>query len=321
MTKKINKQAYLIIAYNNYKQLKTLVTLLDHTYVDIFILMDKKSKFSDNDKKYTLSSINKSNVYFVPRINIYWGDFSLVNAELILFSSAYKKGNYSYYHLLSGSDMPLISERDVFNFFDRNRSRVFINWGEVNEQVRERVKYKQIFIKYRQRSKDNKIIVIFAKTANWAYVMMQKLLKVNLIRKYGIKLGIASQWVSLDQDTVKLILDNKKWIAKVFSKSICSDELFIPTLLNKYPQYKEKIWKKDIVPNKSGELFGNLRYINWWSGSPYTWKDGDEVELEKGIKSGNLFSRKFDLSNSPQIEKYIITKNNKLNNNFLKGKL
>ena len=183
------------------------------------------------------------------------------------------------------------------------------------------MRYRQVFIKYRKRSKKNKVIVYSAKVANKLFIILQKILKINLIKKYKVEVGIASQWVSLDQDTVKLILDNKKWITKVFSKSICSDELFIPTLLNRYPKYKEKIWKKDIIPNKSGELFGNLRYINWWSGSPYTWKDGDEMELDKGIKSGNLFSRKFDFSNTPQLRNYIITRNNELNRKFLKGKL
>lgn len=321
MERKIDRQAYLIIAFNNFKQLSMLMSLLDHPYTDIFVFIDKKSQFSDSDRKYLVSGINKSNVYFVPRINTYWGDFSLVNAELILFENAYKTNSYSYYHLLSGSDMPLVPETTIFDFFDKNRNKIFINLGEVNENVKDRVRYRQVFIKYRKRSKKNKVIVYSAKVANKLFIILQKILKINLIKKYKVEVSIASQWVSLDQDTVKLILNNKKWITKVFSKSICSDELFIPTLLNKYPKYKEKIWEKVIIPNKSGELFGNLRYINWWSGSPYTWKDGDEMELDKGIKSGNLFSRKFDFSNTPQLRNYIIARNNELNSTFLKGKL
>ena len=71
MERKIDRQAYLIIAFNNFKQLGMLISLLDHPYTDIFVFIDKKSRFSDSDRKYLVNGVNKSNVYFVPRINNY----------------------------------------------------------------------------------------------------------------------------------------------------------------------------------------------------------------------------------------------------------
>ncbi|PJE89938.1 hypothetical protein CU093_09960 [Limosilactobacillus fermentum] len=54
-------------------------------------------------------------------------------------------------------------------------------------------------------------------------------------------------------------------------------------------------------------LQGNLDYINWWDGSPYVWKDGDEKKLKKAVALGHLFSRKFDIynSNSKNLKKAI----------------
>lgn len=44
------KQAYLIIAHNKLEQLKFLVSLLDYEKHDIFILFDKKSKITEQEK-------------------------------------------------------------------------------------------------------------------------------------------------------------------------------------------------------------------------------------------------------------------------------
>lgn len=306
---KRDKQAYLIIAYNNFEQLSFLLGLLDYPYVDIYLLIDKKSNLTVADKNNILGAVKKSKVYFVPRINIYWGDFSLVKAEFILFRSAYNKSKYSYYHLISGSDLPLRPESQIFDFFDNHRNKIFIRLAKADKQAENRVKYRQVLIRYRQRSNSPKVINYSAKVINKIGIRVQKLLGINIIKKYKIKVGIGSEWVSLDTSTVKLILDNEIWIAKVFSNSVCSDELFIPTLLNKYSEFQKKIWKAETNPDKPGELFGNMRYINWWAGSPYTWKEGDEKDIEIGIKSGNLFSRKFNLKKSPKLKEYILKKN------------
>lgn len=61
----------------------------------IYILIDKISNINSASIFYT-----KSNLYFTERISIRWGDTSQINAEFILFESAYKYGGYSCYHLV-----------------------------------------------------------------------------------------------------------------------------------------------------------------------------------------------------------------------------
>ena len=53
---------------------------------------------------------------------------------------------------------------------------------------------------------------------------------------------------------------------------------------------------------------GNLRYINWWDGSPYTWTDSEKdiEQLRYGKKQGHLFSRKFDLERYPGLKEKIL---------------
>ena len=67
----MKRHAYLIIAHKNFEQLKKLLVLLDDAQNDIFILIDKKSVFDKND---FLQICEKSNVQFVKRIHVNWGD-------------------------------------------------------------------------------------------------------------------------------------------------------------------------------------------------------------------------------------------------------
>lgn len=66
----MGKHAYLIIAHNNFNQLKTLIKCLDYKDNDIYIHIDAKAVFDVNsfDKVAT-----KSKVVFTPRTNVVWG--------------------------------------------------------------------------------------------------------------------------------------------------------------------------------------------------------------------------------------------------------
>ena len=67
------KQAYLIIAHNKIEQLKFLVSLLDYEKHDIFILFDKKSKITKEERKQIENSVQNSTIFLTKEIPIYWG--------------------------------------------------------------------------------------------------------------------------------------------------------------------------------------------------------------------------------------------------------
>ena len=57
----------------------------------IFIfLFDKKSRVTEDQKRQLEGVVEKSTLYFTKEIPIYWGDYSLVEAELELFTTALK---------------------------------------------------------------------------------------------------------------------------------------------------------------------------------------------------------------------------------------
>ncbi len=65
------KHAFLIIAYDNWWQLKRLIQLLDYKNHDIYIHIDKKSK--DFDVNFFNNITDYSSVYFFQEYDVYWG--------------------------------------------------------------------------------------------------------------------------------------------------------------------------------------------------------------------------------------------------------
>ena len=60
-----------------------------------------------------------SHIYFLPkRIKIYWGSISLTKVYLRILQYAYEKGEYKYYHILSGVDLPIKSQDNIHHLFD-----------------------------------------------------------------------------------------------------------------------------------------------------------------------------------------------------------
>ena len=90
------RHAYLIIAHNEPEILRILLSLLDDERNDVYLHIDKKASFDFTNLKAV-----KSRLYILPvHIDARWGDFSLVEIELLLLKEAYSNGSYSYYHLL-----------------------------------------------------------------------------------------------------------------------------------------------------------------------------------------------------------------------------
>ena len=70
------QHAFLIIAHNNFNQLKKLIKLLDANNHDIYIHIDKKSK--DFIRADFDGIAKKSKVFIYQEYKIYWGGFSQV---------------------------------------------------------------------------------------------------------------------------------------------------------------------------------------------------------------------------------------------------
>ena len=304
----ISKHAYLIIAHKNPEQLRKLLKLLDDYRNDIFILMDKKSKFFD-ENAYIEKVCKESKIVFLDRMNICWGGYSQVKAEILLLESAIKfGGGYTYYHLISGQDLPLHSQDYIHSLFKKYDGYEFLTFvgDSIYKRNRpiERVSY---YYPAMDIPTNNQTIKKYLRSfQNRILIPLQKFIHINRLRGSDLEIGYGSNWFSITNQFAKYIVENKFLIQKYFSSGYCVDELFIHTLvLNS--QFKDKVFIIDGINDKKEDRQGNLRYINWWAGNPKVWRIEDKEELLEAKTRGYVFSRKFDEEVDKEIVDYIVS--------------
>lgn len=120
------KHAYLIIAHTQFELLDVLLELLDYAENDIYLHIDKKVENIDIDRLHGLVRRAKLTILNT-RIDVEWGTYSQIECELQLLEEATKK-KHSYYHLMSGVDLPLKSQKEIHNFFKRNMGTEYIHF-------------------------------------------------------------------------------------------------------------------------------------------------------------------------------------------------
>lgn len=286
------RHAILITTHDNVEISKNLLSLYDDKNIDFYFLIDKKAK-SYNEE--VLKDIcKKSSVYFVPKINIYWGSFSQIQAEYILLENAVKK-SYDYYHLISGCDIPLYTKNEFFDFFEQNKGKEFVEYSpkEIAEKnkVQDRVKYYYVFMEsVREKSAIKRKPKTFLREF---FLKLQKLLKID--RTKGKEFQYGSNWFDITDDFAKYVLKNKPWVIKHFKKTCCADELFLQTLLFNSPFYSNSYY----CLNEKNRILQRNRYTDWTRGQPYTFKKEDYNEIIN-IKE-SLFIRKFNYKNDAEI--------------------
>lgn len=282
------KHAYLIIAHNDFYILEKLLLLLDDKNNDIYIHIDKKVK--DFDFNYYKNLIKKSNIYFIERIDVRWASFSQIECELLLLKEA-TKNKYDYYHLLSGVDLPLTSQKKIHEFFQNNNGKEFVHFSYINEipeRILSRVKYYHLFVRKIRNSK------IYSKIW-WRLLKLEEKMKINRVKKIKKEFRYGSNWFSITHNLANYVLENEDFIKKTFKYTSCCDEIFLQTIVYNSKYFDNLYLKQD------NSYKANQRYIDWTRGEPYTFKINDYDEL---IKSDMLFARKF----STKVDKEIVDK-------------
>ena len=142
----MDKHAYLLLIHENSLVLNRLIRLIDDNWNDIYIHIDKNAKNIDPSEIKQFAQ--KSKVYFVKRHKVYWGTNSIMEAEIELFKAAAKQ-QYQYYHLLSGADLPIKTQKEIHDFFEENNGKEFIHFGteQYQKDIQERYNQYHFFTK------------------------------------------------------------------------------------------------------------------------------------------------------------------------------
>jgi len=278
------KQAILITAYKDLNFISNILQYFDNDF-DFFIHVDKKCKeditFLQNDLRV--------NVYRKYRIE--WGGSNHIFAILLLIQEAFKVRKYEYYHLITGSDLPIKPLSEFKAYFENHRTDNFIehfplphsDWGA--EGGMDRIKY--YWLGYN---------TVDVRNGWWQIVRftlrVQRKLKIQ--RKFVYfdgKLWGGSTYWSLSRNAISKIIEfiseNSGFVQRFQFTSI-GEEIFIQSILKSF---------NDV------ELVNNyLRYINWGKdqSTPIILTEENHDEI---IRSNCFFARKFDKEKSIKLMK------------------
>lgn len=289
----MKKHAYLIMAHNNFPLLLDLITLLDHERHVIYLHIDQKvsdADFKQLQADYTSRKNSlglKSPLIFTDRISVHWGGYSQIACELLLLKAASSKEQYAYYHLLSGSDLPIKTPEQILAFFDAldegsGKGPEFLAFDspQVPNYVKERISLYHIF---RESSHP------LAEPMDALFTRLQRLLKINRLKHTDLIIQKGANWFSITDDFVGYALSKEDWISQIFGHSVCGDELFLQTLAAN-SEFASRIYD----PYADGNSMANLRYVDWERGAnnnPYVFQPEDKEML---LALPHLFARKFD---------------------------
>lgn len=267
-----NRHAYLILAHNEPEILKILVEMIDDERNDIYIHIDKKSDIN----QFLPINVHHSNLTLTERIKVNWGGWSMVEATLLLLSTARKKGGYGYYHLLSGVDLPLKTQAYIHSKLDASPTLEYFDFSFSEHNKEALINCTEWRYILREYVHDSLVIRrTLCSFARKCYLQFQKIL--NLKKNYNVELVKASNWFSVTEACCDYILSKASWLEDNFKYSCGPDEIAIPTLVFNSPFHSNV--SKDTI-----------RKIDWNRGEPYTWCKEDINEL---LSSTSLFARKF----------------------------
>lgn len=276
------RHAYLIAAHNKPKQLVTLLRLLDDPQNDIYIHIDRKAAgFSEAALR---AAAPDSRVVFVPRRDARWGDEVFIDVIVSLLALAAEE-EHAFYHLLSGVDLPLKSQREVHAFFEANAGKEFVAFDRA--AVDPAMLYDRIG-RIHMRQPVRPLAQKLFRRINPAWLKLQKRLGVDRTKISSVSFQKGAVWFSITHACARYVLDQAPRYRARYRGSLCADEIWLQTILanSAYMECRAFMGFDD-------EPAATMRYVDWSGGgaSPRTLKNED---FEMLMDSGMLFARKFD---------------------------
>lgn len=264
--KYMNKHAYLIMAHKQPELLNKLLKLLDNEKNDFYMHIDKKSNM---DITHIGKDVSKSNIYFIDRISVNWGGYSQIQCELNLLKSAVR-GNYSYYHLLSGFDLPLKDSDYIYDFFESNKGKEFISFEkkDVPNIVKERVS-----LYYPLQEKVNRKNYFFY-GMNKVIIIAEKLLKINRLKNTNLVIQKGANWFDITHDFAEYVVSKEQEVNNMYKSTFCADEIFLQTLFVN-SRFKNNLYY-NVYDDNPKQI---MRYIDWNRGNPYVFRENDFNDL------------------------------------------
>jgi hypothetical protein len=269
--------AYLITAYTNRPQLEQLLSLLDDERNDVYLQVDSNGSLAVDGL-----SLRQSRLIILPPFPMHWGGYSVIQAELNMLRAA--SGNrYHYYHLLTGGDLPLVTQDTVHARLKDSEVQYVDFAPEHRAMAHWKAAYYHLLVETKLYTKNRPFRI-----AGHGIVKAQALLGIDRSRKNKETYYHGSTYFSITHRLVEQILAQEPWIRSTFRYTLACDEVYLQTLVMK------SSFRSEVASRDSGKA-ANLRYIDWTrreKNSPHTFRMADYEDLVEASRY-HLFARKF----------------------------
>lgn len=283
------RHAYLIMAHNQPELLKKILSALDHPDNDFFLHIDAKSSMVPEEFR---ECIQKGRIYFTERVSVVWAHFSMVEAVYALIEKAISICEHDYYHMITGQDFPLKSADEINEFFIKNAGKEFIHF--CSDDFSKMVYPGRLLTKC-------PLLKRCGRTRNfWYYINLLLSLaqrgfyKITKPKWSAEKYLAGSMFFSITEDFAKHLIKCKPEVYKMYKYSLSPDESFVQTVVFN-SRFRDNLYIKE----RSGDIRGNMRYIDWTKGSNGSPTTITVQEVPAALASGMLFTRKVDIINHP----------------------
>lgn len=264
------RQAWLIMAHNEFNVLQRLISALDAPESAFFIHFDKKLSVLP-DLRVEQGSL----LMLEKRVDVRWGTVSQLEAELLLLETARRAGPFGHYHILSGVHLPLKPLDELIHFYEEHLDEEIMRFWPIDEGDAD-FKLRRFHFPI----KDFKNPVPWRRNLcqrTWtAMIKVQKIFGIRHMKDQSFRK--TDQWLSLTEAACRYLVENKKEILKKYRWAFCPDEYFIASELSDNPG----LFRLYDCPN--------LLYVKFDRESPISFSLEDLPRLQQ---TGYWWARKF----------------------------
>ena len=200
--------------------------------------------------------------------------------------TAVRNNKYSFYHIISGVDLPINTQDYIHGICEKFQDKSFVGFASGSQNEKDIVNRTGVYHIFTTSCRKKHIRLLSCVLNN-----IQKVIGIR--RKLHLTEGVSEtilkkgcNWCSLTDEAVNYILSRKNIILNEFRNTLCPDELFIQSILWNSPLRKKIFGQEEHMD----EYSMCMREIDWDRGSPYTWQMRD---FEYLMKSKKFFARKF----------------------------
>ena len=266
-----------------------LLRLLDDRRNTVFVHLD--SRFTEIDSASLVEVCTRSKVVLVPRRKVFWGDFSQIDAALRLFRAAVPD-RFDYYHLMSGADLPLKTQDEIHDFFQRHAGREFV--GYVDDFDPRWASELHFFNRFMRPA--NRVQRAIRSRGTENILRLQRRLGYNHVRRFGLEVRKGCDWFSITHSMAQHLLDNEGLVRRLLRLGHAPSEMYMQTLVWN-SEFRDRLFDPD------DEYAGCARLIDWDRGDPYVFRETDVDEL---LASDRMFARKFMSSVDRDVVDHIV---------------